>query len=261
MSLRIACDLDGTLADMEGALQREAERLFGDGVDLRARGHVVAVAAEDQDENEDEVRLPLSPEQGFGGTGEADATSAAGKPDVPAHASRRRPLTKREMRQLWRHVSEIEDFWMTLAEIEPGAVAKLAALAAVRRWEVIFVTKRPATRGDTAQLQSQRWLEAHGFNYPSVYVMNGSRGRLADVLDLHAVIDDRPENCLDVQTDSSARAILVWRDEPSGVPAAAPRVGITVVHQFADALELLQQMDKGERRPTLLGRIRAAIGV
>ncbi len=35
MALRIACDLDGTLADMEAALQREAERLFGPGVGLR----------------------------------------------------------------------------------------------------------------------------------------------------------------------------------------------------------------------------------
>ena len=35
MSLRIAVDLDGTLADMEAALQAEAERLFGPGVDLR----------------------------------------------------------------------------------------------------------------------------------------------------------------------------------------------------------------------------------
>ena len=36
VSLRIACDLDGTLANMEAALQREAEQLFGSAVDLRA---------------------------------------------------------------------------------------------------------------------------------------------------------------------------------------------------------------------------------
>ena len=29
MALRIGCDLDGVLADMEGALVREAEKLFG----------------------------------------------------------------------------------------------------------------------------------------------------------------------------------------------------------------------------------------
>src|SRR3712207_8600177 len=35
ISLRIAVDLDGTLADMDAALQAEAERLFGPGVDAR----------------------------------------------------------------------------------------------------------------------------------------------------------------------------------------------------------------------------------
>ena len=29
MPLRIGCDLDGTLADLDSAFQREAERLFG----------------------------------------------------------------------------------------------------------------------------------------------------------------------------------------------------------------------------------------
>ena len=36
MALRIACDLDGTVADMDAALQREARRLFGADVDLHA---------------------------------------------------------------------------------------------------------------------------------------------------------------------------------------------------------------------------------
>ena len=34
MTLRIACDLDGTVADMDAALQREARRLFGPDIDL-----------------------------------------------------------------------------------------------------------------------------------------------------------------------------------------------------------------------------------
>src|ERR1044072_6702943 len=38
MPLRVAFDLDGTIADMEGALQREAEQLFGPNVQLRPAG-------------------------------------------------------------------------------------------------------------------------------------------------------------------------------------------------------------------------------
>jgi hypothetical protein len=35
-----------------------------------------------------------------------------------------------------------------------GCVARLAALVAEPRWEIIFVTRRPATAGATSQIQS-----------------------------------------------------------------------------------------------------------
>src|SRR3981081_4966046 len=65
-------------------------------------------------------------------------------------------LTVRQQRRLWRHIATIENFWETLQEIEPGVVKRLAAVAARSRWEVIFLTKRPATAGRTAQRQAQR---------------------------------------------------------------------------------------------------------
>ncbi len=110
-----------------------------------------------------------------------------------------------------------ENFWETLDEIEPGALSRLYRLVCDRRWELIFLTSRPETAGDTAQAQSHRWLAAHGFPAPSVFVVHGSRGRIAAALNLDVLVDDRPENCLDVAIDSSARAILVWRgDEEQG---------------------------------------------
>jgi hypothetical protein len=47
MGLRIACDLDGTVADMDAALQREARRLFGADVDLHAASKRPMESAED----------------------------------------------------------------------------------------------------------------------------------------------------------------------------------------------------------------------
>ena len=47
MSLRIACDLDGTIADMDAALQRELRRLFGPDVDLHAAVSRPLESAED----------------------------------------------------------------------------------------------------------------------------------------------------------------------------------------------------------------------
>ena len=107
----------------------------------------------------------------------AEETGTTETPN-PAPKLVARSLTRLELRRLWAHVGQIDNFWRSLGEIEPGAVARLSALANRHQWEV-FLTQRPPSAGETAQLQSQRWLQAHGFEFPSVFVMNGSRGRVA----------------------------------------------------------------------------------
>ncbi len=238
MPLRIACDLDGTLADMESALQREAERLFGPEVDLRAGG-----------------RIPVTPDD----LDESDATPAEAPAPVPE--SPRRTLTGPELRRLWTYVRQIDNFWTTLDEIETGSVRRLAALATQHGWEVMFLTRRPSTMGETAQVQTQRWLKAHGFELPSVFVMHGSRGRVAEAFALDVVVDDRPENAVDVAIDSRARAILVWREDPGAVPAAASGM-VDVVFSFSDAVDILERMSAPPTRSErLMKRVRSAIGI
>src|SRR5262245_58335107 len=208
MSLRIACDLDGTIADMDTALQQEAQRLFGPDVDLHAFPGDRVGSAEDV---EGHMQLP-------GGT---------------AINGGRRPLSGKEVARLWQHVSELENFWASLGEIEPGAVARLAATAHQLRWEIIFLTQRPPSAGETTQVQSQRWLQAHGFELPSVMVMRGSRGKVAAALGLDVVLDDRPENCLDVLSDSQARPILMWRFGRETLPAGLPSPPLEVASSMA----------------------------
>lgn len=213
MSLRIACDLDGTLADMDAALLREAGRVFGSGRVSRPDGN---------------GRLALTDDQA---------------------------------RTLWTHVKGVDNFWMSLQEVEAGAVARLAAVTAALRWEVIFLTQRPATAGDTAQVQSQRWLRAHGFEFPAVYVLTGSRGRVAAAFGLDAVIDDSPDNCLDVATDSTAKPFLVWRDGADTLPVHATRLGITVASSFIDVLQEVERLTPPqEQAPNLIDRVRRLFG-
>lgn len=243
MGLRIACDLDGTVADMDAALQREAKRLYGDEVDLHAS------------------REPIESAEDVEGELAAGPDGTLGAPEAPASRTGR-PLTRSELRKLWAHVGEIDDFWRSLGEIEPGAVARLAALAATYRWEVLFLTQRPRTAGATVQVQSQRWLHAHGFELPSVFVMNGSRGRVADALSLDAVLDDRPENCLDVVTDSKAIPFLIWRHRPEAVPAALRLTRTQMVPTIGAALDRLEALaNERKSRKTLLGRVKSAIGL
>jgi len=233
MALRIACDLDGTLADMDGALQHHAEVLFGLGVELRGGGSSL-----------EQVMSPEGIE-----TGEVVLKRGKG-------------LNDRQMKELWSYVSRIENFWTMLTEIEEGSVARFAELAKAHKWEVLFLTQRPATAGDTAQRQTQRWLSTHGFELPSVMVMQGSRGKVAAAMNLHVVLDDRAENCLDVATESKARPMLIWRGTPDTVPPGAKRLGIEPLFSIADALGQLEHMTSTRAKtPGLVDRVRNAIGL
>lgn len=241
MGLRIGCDLDGTIADMDAALQREAQRLFGPDVDLHASTSRQLESAEDV---------------------ESEISAGAGMSDAPLPAKvQGRPLTRTELRQLWAHVREVENFWRSLGEIEPGAVAQLAALARGHRWDVIFLTQRPSSAGETTQLQSQRWLQVHGFELPSVYV-NGGRGQVARALSLDAVLDDRPENCLDVVADSEALPLLIWRHRRESLPPALRQTRIETMSSMREALERLEGITGDRTRArSFLGRVRSAIGL
>jgi hypothetical protein len=240
--LRIAFDLDGVLADMDTELIRQAEHLFGESLDRR-------------------------PATSAGTSGASGVSAAAKQSTAEASADPEPPLiklnlTSKQQRRLWKHVESIENFWETLHEIEPGTVKRLARLANERRWEIMFVTKRPRSAGATCQLQTQRWLVTHGFPLPSVYVVQGSRGRIAAALGLDMVIDDRPENCLDVVVDSKARAILVWRADEKSLPVAAKRLGIAVVRTVRECLDVLEEIDAPPReQPGLMDRVMRLLGL
>jgi hypothetical protein len=236
MALRIGFDCDGVLANMEAGLVRQAEALFGESTTLRV-----------------EAREADTPPPAAGDPAESAPDNAA--PLVKLK------LSPRQQRRLWNHVESIENFWQTLQECEAGIVERLGSLARARRWEIIFLTKRPEGAGLTAQLQTQLWLESRGFQLPSVYVVQGSRGRIAAALGLDIVVDDRPENCLDVVVDSKARAILIWRDGAEQLPAAAKRLGIGVVGSVAECLDILVQIDSPAAQPGMLDRVKRLLGL
>ena len=232
--MRLGFDLDGTIADMQGALAREAKVLFP-GVDLTA--------------------LPRSVNTQDGANDDA--------PEAPADDTRVSigALSSRQQRDLWKAACARRNFWETLDEIEPGAIARLFRLVTARRWELIFLTSRPETEGDTAQLQSHRWLIARGYESPSVFVVHGSRGKIAASLALDVIVDDRPENCLDVAIDSTARAILVWRGDADKVPGSARQLGIGAVSSMDQCLQMLESLDGADDRVGMLDRLKRLLGL
>ena len=235
MGLRIGFDLDGVLADMESGLIREAEHLFGSRVKRQTAPRGAPAST-----------LDVVPE------------------DVSDDAPLRHELelTARERRQLWRHVHAIDGFWESLEETEPGIVARLATIAADRRWEIMFLTRRPATAGATSQIQSQRWLEAKGFRLPSVFVVTASRGLIAAALTLDIVVDDTPENCVDVASDSKARTIAVFRNQDTPPPPALKAMGIHLVRSTDECLNLLVEIDSSLRQqPGAIERVMRTLGL
>ena len=234
MGLRIAFDLDWVLADMGSALTREERRLVGI------------------------HEISLQPWPGAKTAAEPDHSKRAPTNPVLLEMERH-GLTAAQQKLLWGSVAQTANFWETLAEIEPGCVRTLAQLARKFRWETIFLTKRPRTAGDTAQVQTQRWLEHHGFERPSVFVVNGSRGKIAEALDLDIVVDDLPVNCIDVLTDSRAKAILVWRGPSTTIPDGATRLGIRVVRSMGECLDVLTAIEGRAQRRTWRARVKSAL--
>jgi uncharacterized HAD superfamily protein len=256
MPLRVGFDLDGTVADMYDALHREAVKLFGEKVLRKAA---------------DKTAKPPSLAEATGATQDSAAARAlenkahrtSAKPDDDATTNipmQELHLTARQQMQLWDHVKKIENFWLTLPELEKGIIARIAKNVRERRWEVIFLTTRPSTAGDLVQLQSQQWLQSHGFQYPSVFVVQRSRGKIADALQLDAFVDDRPENCLDIAVESKAKVILIWPGDLKDVPAGARRLGVRPVNTISEAMALLEQLDDIRSHPGLMRSLKRAFG-
>jgi hypothetical protein len=233
--MRIAFDMDGVLADLHTPYVRAALELFPE-LDRST------IASADVGASPPENDL------------------APGESDVPDPSSAV-VVTPRQSEAIWARLTAREDFWGTLGEIEQGAIARLAKEADARRWDILFITSRPRSLGATVQRQSQRWLESKGFPLPSVFVVHGSRGHVAKALVLDAVIDDRPDNCLDVALESRAAAILLWRGSQASVPGSAKRLGIAVAPTVHACLDALIEAEASADGGALLDRVRRLFGL
>lgn len=231
--MRIAFDLDGVLADLHTPFVRTAVRLFPE---------LEPAAVEAGDPAED------------------SAPGAEADDDVPPVLPGVN-LSRRQSSMVWKHLAGTENFWESLGEIEPGAIARLAKLVDERGWEILFITSRPRSTGRTVQRQSQRWLQERGFPLPSVYVVHGSRGRVADALAIDVVIDDRADNCLDVVLESKAGALLLWRGDLAAVPVSAKRLGIAVVPTVSRVLDALVEAERASDGGSVLDRLRRFFGL
>ena len=229
MPLRIGFDMDGVLADLSSAYREVEERLFAAPSEPRSL-------------------QPAPPSE------QRAARRAGRSADNEGGEGRRRRDA------IWRAIQETPEFWTTLKPVEPGAVRRIHQLMLQHRWEVFFITQRPATQGDTVQRQTQRWLMKQGFDVPSVLVINGSRGAAAGALGLSYHVDDSPQNCLDVMAEGRAKPILIVPSDQELTGQKARGLGIGVARTIGECLTILEQVSAYRDEPGVLQKVAAAVG-
>lgn len=151
-------------------------------------------------------------------------------------------LSHVDIDRVWNHIARRPNWWMTLRAYEPAAIANLYMLARSNKWEVCFLTKRPASAGDSVQFQTQWWLEQQGFYLPAVITVPGSRGDLANALRLDLAIDDQFVNCAEIIGAGPTKALLMLRDPNPTMQQHALDRGVGVVATLAETLPILQQL-------------------
>jgi hypothetical protein len=228
MPLRIGFDMDGVLADFGTAYREVEHTLFG----------------------EVNGASPGAPEDEPVPAAEQEPVAAASN---PKEADRRR-------RVVWDRIRTTPNFWTTLRPTEPDAVRRLQSLMMRHQWEVVFITQRPATAGETVQRQTQRWLVQHGIDMPSVLVIGGSRGAAIHALRLTHHVDESPQNCVDVKTDSRAMPILVARDAEGPAARQARKLGMGVAVSIEECLDQLERASTGSAPSNLIRRLAALVG-
>lgn len=151
-------------------------------------------------------------------------------------------LSPDEVRRVWGHIAKAHNWWMDVPAYEPAQIARLYGLTRASGWEVFFMTKRPASAGDSVQFQTQWWIERFGFYLPAVMTVPGSRGDIANGLRLDLVVDDQLINCAEVIGAGSTKAVFMLREPDAAARAHALNRGIGVVATLSQAITVLERL-------------------
>lgn len=104
-------------------------------------------------------------------------------------------LDQQQVSAIWDKVQQTHNFWLNLKKLPTVDAFDVALLD---QHTLFFITSRAPSAGLPVEKQTAIWLQRIGFSHPSV-IVSANKGELAEALQLDALIDDRPENCLAVR--------------------------------------------------------------
>jgi 5'(3')-deoxyribonucleotidase len=108
-------------------------------------------------------------------------------------------LSKEEQEEVWGAICSAPNFWERLAVENGASYSSMEKLRSRKDVDLVFITARAVTAGNSVQEQSCRWLlNNFGVPFPTV-IVDTNKGPLAAALKLDYFIDDRPKNCWEIQ--------------------------------------------------------------
>lgn len=115
-------------------------------------------------------------------------------------------LTPHEEKRLWKHIDLTPNWWEDSIKRLPST--NLLELAD-KNHDLFFITNRKPSTGHSIVHQTKLWLVMNtGLFIPTVIVTK-QKGRLAETLGLNYFIDDKPENCQDVYSNSPNTKVYI----------------------------------------------------
>jgi uncharacterized HAD superfamily protein len=148
-------------------------------------------------------------------------------------------LTPEIHKQAWDVISNTKNFY--LHNMPFSDILNFDMTAFSKKYRLYFITTRVITEGDPIEIQTAKWLSCCGIKYPTVLVEK-QKGEIARALRLDAIIDDRPENLIEV-SEKSTDTVLFLRDREWNQDADEKiKVPYTRVYSFQEFSDIVNNL-------------------
>ena len=163
-------------------------------------------------------------------------------------------MTSRQQRKLWRHVEAIENFWETLrgARARRGRAAGRDGRGAPVGGDLSHEASADG-RIDRAGADAALAGSPQGFTLPSVFVVQGSRGRIAAALDICTSSSTIVRKTVSMSSSIRRRGPFSCGGKTKSSAAGAAGWGSASSRSTDECLDVLSEID---RRPPRLRRVR-----